>query len=90
MVVARHGKLGEFLLNHEIGKTALLGELIAEAEAIVVETEADVHQVARALLLHTHEELVVVVADGRLFAPHGVPGLVEGVGQHLFHDEASV
>lgn len=76
-VVACEGKLGELFLDDEVGEAALLGELIAEAEAVVVEAEADVHEVAGALLFHTYEEFVVVVADGRLLAPYGVPGLIK-------------
>ena len=43
LVVARHGKLGFLLLDDEIIEFALLGELIAQPHAVVIDTEADDH-----------------------------------------------
>ena len=89
-MLAREGKLGALFLDDEVGQTALSGKLVAEAQTIVVEAEADIHQVAGALLLHAYEQLVVVVAYGGFLAPNGSPGVVEGGVLHLLDGEPAV
>ena len=77
-MVASHGKLRVLLLDDEIDEAVLLGELIAEAHAVVIDAEADVHLASCVVLGETDEELVVVIADSGRLAPDGLPGLVEG------------
>ena len=77
-MVASHGKLRVLLLDDEIDETVLLGKLIAEAHAVVIDAEADVHLASCVVLGETDEKLVVVVADSGRLAPDGLPGLVEG------------
>ena len=77
-MVARHGKLRVFLLDDEVVEVVLLGELVAQAHAVVVDAEADDDMAVARLLKEVDGHLVVVVADGRGLAPHGLPGLVKG------------
>ena len=42
-VVARHGKLRVLCLHDEIVEILLLWELVAETDAVVVDTEAEIH-----------------------------------------------
>ena len=79
-VVAGHRELGELLLDHEIGQGLAGGELVAEAETVVEEAEAHVHELVAVGLAQFHEQFVVVVAYLGLLSPHGLPHLVEGVG----------
>ena len=46
-----------------------------------IDAEADDHLAVSTLLIEIHSELVVVVADGLVLAPHGSPGVV--VRRHL-------
>ena len=48
-MVARHGKFGKFLLDLEIGQCVLQRELIAEAEAVVIQAETHLHHGALAV-----------------------------------------
>ena len=78
LVVARHSELRELALD-DIEVTILATwELIAEAEPIVEETEANSYRVAVARLLERDEQFVVVVANRLDFAPDGLPRLIEG------------
>ena len=75
-----------------------LRELVAEAESVVVEAEADNHYcglvdtlafVVEVVVLHQRDgEFVVVVADVGFLAPYGMPGFVEGGALHMAHAEA--
>ena len=88
-VIAGHRKLGQLLRDPEVGQSVLHRKFVAEAETVVIKAETDAHHgglllggVVHALhgtdrLLESHEHLIVVVADVRLFAPHGFPRLVE-------------
>ena len=76
-IVGGHGKLSLFFLHHEIDQLLLLWKLISESESIVVETETQHHRPFGSGLLECHRHLVVVVADGGLLAPNGLPCLVE-------------
>ena len=48
-VVARHRELGEFLLDLEVGQCVLQRELVAEAEAVVIQAETHLHHGALAV-----------------------------------------
>ena len=98
-MVARHGKLSQFLLNPEAHQGVLNGELIAEAEAVVVKAETDLHHRGTLLrrMIHTlhgtngllqgDEHLVVAIADLSLFAPDRFPSLVESAVFRVFQDK---
>ena len=78
LVVARHSELGELALDDVEVTILAAGELIAEAEPVIEETEADSYGVAIALLLERDEQFVVVVADRLDLAPDRLPSLIEG------------
>ena len=78
-VVARHGKFRQLVGHDKVGEFFLIGELIAETESVVEETEADVQEPIVLRLFETHEQFVVVVANAALLAQHGLPSLVEAV-----------
>ena len=78
LVVARHSELGELALDDVEVTILAAGELIAEAEPVIEETEADSYGIAVALLLERDEQFVVVVADRLDLAPDRLPGLIEG------------
>ena len=78
LVVARHSELGELALDDVEVTTLAAGELIAEAEPVIEETEADSYGIAVTLLLERDEQFVVVVADRLDLAPDRLPGLIEG------------
>ena len=77
-MVAGHGKLRVLLLDDEVVEVVLLGELVAQAHAVVVDAEADDDVAVAGLLKEVDRHLVVVVADGRGLAPYGLPGLIKG------------
>ena len=79
-VVAGHGKLGVLFLDDEIVQVLAQGKFVAQSETFVVETETDFHIPLLGGLVKSHEQLVVVVADGLGLTPYGLPGLVEGAG----------
>ena len=99
-MVARHGKLGQFFFNPEAHQGVLDGELIAKAEAVVVQAETDLHHRGPLLrgvvhtlhrangLLQGDEHLIVVVADLRFFAPDVFPSLVESAVFRVFQYES--
>jgi hypothetical protein len=67
----------------------LLGELVAEAEAVVEEAEAQHYgALLRAGLAERDGQLAVVVADAPLLAPHRLPRLVLRRLLRLRHGEA--
>ena len=76
-VVPGEGEFRQFIGHLEIGELVLHGELVAEAQAVVVQAEADVHPDA-VLAGELEEHLVVAVADVIFLAPDGRPGFVEG------------
>ena len=77
-MVASHGKLGMLFLDDEVVQVLRQGELIAETEAIVVETEADLHIALLSLLMQRYQQLIVMVADVAGLPPYGLPRLIEG------------
>ena len=77
LVVARHSELGELALDDVEVTILAAGELIAEAEPVIEEAEADSYGIAIALLLERDEQFVVVVADRLDLAPDRLPGLIE-------------
>ena len=91
-VVARHSELRDLVLYDEVFEPFLLRELVAEAEAVVVEPEADDHDRLRAflvsrILLERDSQLIVVVADVAFLAPDRLPRLIEGVPLDAREDE---
>ena len=78
LVVARHSELSELALDDVEVTILATGELIAEAEPVIEEAEADSYGIAIALLLERDEQFVVVVADRLDLAPDRLPGLIEG------------
>ena len=87
-VVAGHGELGKFVLDHEIDQLRLLGEFITEAQSVVVEAEADYHRYA--ILLERDGHLIVVVADVGFLPPDCLPGLVETGCLHVLQGKAAL
>ena len=80
-MVTREGELGALLLDDEVIQlTSLLWELIAQTDALVIYTEAEVHHTPRLLLDEIHQQLLVVIADGLILTPDRRPGLVKGRG----------
>ena len=86
-MVAGHGKLREFFLDLEVSKIVLQGELIAEAQAVVVQAETDLHHGA-ACLFQADEHFVVMVPDLCFFAPDRLPGFIETAILHVGEGEA--
>ena len=84
-MVARHGKLRMFLLDDKVHQVLLPGELVAQAHAVVVDAEADVHIAVRLGLTKLHQQFVIVVADVLHLAPDRLPGLVKGRRRGLHH-----
>ncbi len=88
-VVAGHGKLRILLLDGKVVEIRLCGEFIAKTHTVVVNAEAYHHEAVELRLGEFHGQLVVVVADLRLLAPHGLPGLVERCGLRGRHLESA-
>ena len=87
-VVGSHAEFGLLLLYNKVYKVLALGKLIAESQSIVEHAETH-HQTSLAAgLVQPHGHLVVMIADFRLFAPHGLPGLVERGMVHARHLES--
>ncbi len=83
-------ELGELLADADLAQLGLVGELVPEAHAVVVEAEH--HLVAarwRSLLGKGHPQLVVVVAHLTTFAPGLFPGLVEAARRLAGDDEVA-
>ena len=80
-MVTSHGKLRMFFFNDEVNKFLLYGELISQANALVVYSETDVHQSLGLRLRHFHQQFVIMIADISCLTPNGLPGLVEGAGR---------
>ena len=85
-VVAGHRELRQLVVDDEIFRPVHRPELVAEAQSVVEETEADCHQPFGRLVFQIDSQLVVMVADRLFLAPHRMPGLVVGasVGTHDF------
>ena len=87
-MVASHGELGAFFLDSEVVQLALLREFITQADTIVIDAEADIHQPLCLGLSQTHQQLVIVIADVFIFAPNRLPRLVEGRSLLSLEDKA--
>ena len=87
-VVAGQGELGVLLAHNHIVELLLAGQLVAQADTFVVDTETERDVPLRALLHHLGGQLVVVVAYGALLAPYGLPRLVESASLGLHQREA--
>ncbi len=76
-MVAGHCKLGVFLLDDEIREHTFFGKFVAESDAVVIHAETQIHLAVATRLVKFHKQLVVIVADIAVLAPHRLPGLVE-------------
>ena len=76
-MVSRHRKFGALVGYYEIDQIGLYGKLIAESQTVVEETEAYDHATVALRLAQRYAKFVVVVAYRGLFAPYGLPCLVE-------------
>ena len=77
-MVSSHRKLCALVLDEEVVQFGLLGKLITEAYAVVIDSEAQHNLALLCLLLKYGSILVVVVADVTRLAPDGFPRLVKG------------
>ena len=87
-MVAGEGELRALLLDEEVVQVGLLRELVAQADAVVEDAEADEELPFLLRLRQGRNILDVVVAYGARFAPYGFPGLVEGGGLLALQGEA--
>ena len=87
-MVAGHRELGEFLADHEIDQIGLLGEFVAEAEAVVINAEAHYHM--HSVVVEGDGEFVVVVAYVGFLSPDRGPGLVETGALDILEAEAGL
>ena len=80
------GKLRQLVADNEVAEGLLLGKLVAEAEPVVEEAEADDNHAVSVRfcaecgthgLAEVHGQFVVVVADLFLLTPDGLPGVVD-------------
>ena len=76
-MVARHGKLSLLFLDDEICEHSFLRELIAEADAVVIDAEAYLHLAVVFGLVETDQQLIIVIANTAVLAPDRMPCLVE-------------
>ena len=95
--VFMEGELCQFVADNEVAEGILLGELIAEAEAVVEEAEADDYRAVSVCLCaecrahglaEVDGQFVVVVADVALLAPDSLPGVVYCCAGGAVEDEA--
>ena len=86
-VIAGQCKLRALFLDEEVVQFGLLRELIAQADAVVVDTEADENLPFLLGLRKCGNILVVVVANGTGLAPHGLPRLIESGGLLVLQGE---
>ena len=77
-VVSGHRELRKFFFYIEISEFILQWELVPQAQAVVVEAEAEIH-LRTVLPAETDQHFIVVVAYMRLLAPHRIPDLVFAV-----------
>ena len=77
-MIARHGKLRVLFLNEEVVQRLLLGELIAQSHAIVVDPEANDDIAMGSQLVKIYLQFIVLIAYGGRLTPHGFPRFIEG------------
>ena len=87
-MVGCHGKLGVFLLDDDVVEVVVSWQFVTEADAFVIDTEADDYLPFECRLADGDSHLVVVVADVFVLAPYGLPCLVERALLHTFHPES--
>ena len=87
-MVAGHCELGVLFFYEKVVQVFLLRELISEADAVVVDPEAQRDIPVCRSLIEVYGKLVVVVAYGGSLSPHWCPRLVEGRCLGVFHGEA--
>ena len=76
-MVSGHSVLRELVLDYKIGKVVLLGELVAEAQAVVKDAEAEQHSSAL-FIFKGDRQFIIMVADFGFFSPDRLPSLVKG------------
>ena len=77
-MIARHGKLRVLFLDEEVVQRLLLGELIAQSHAIVVDPEANDDIAMGSRLVKIYLQFIVLIAYGGRLTPHGFPRFIEG------------
>ena len=82
-MVTGHGKLRALFLDDKIREVLLRGKLVAEAEAVVKQAEAQLDETVVGGLGQRHAKLVVMIANAAFLAPYGCPCLVESSGLGL-------
>ena len=75
-MVARHSKLRAFFLDGEVVQAIRQREFIAKAHPIVEYTKANHHVALFCYLVQRYGQLVVVVSNLFLLAPHRLPSFV--------------
>ncbi len=84
-------ELGQLVVDDEFLGGGLLGELVAETDAVVVDTEHHVEGAVRCDGLgQRRAQLVVVVADVAVLAPGLFPGLIEAAGRPVGEREVAL
>ena len=91
-MVAGQAEFGFFFVHRKVALAQLFlhRELIAESQSVVEQAEAEVQQPARSVLLHCHEQFVVVVADFTVLSPYGFPSRVAFRGLCVGNGEVAV
>lgn len=79
-VVGDEVELGIFLRDGELRELFLFGDMVSEGESFIVGAEDEIELARGVFLGEMKSELVVVVADGVVFAGEGCPALVGGGG----------
>ena len=80
-MIARHSKLGMFVLYHKVNQVLLLWKLITESYAIIIYTKTKVHITICSGLFQFNQQFVVVITNIFRLSPHRLPGFVEGRGR---------
>ena len=75
-MVAGQAEFGFFFVHRKVAQFFLHRELIAESQSVIGQTETEVQQPARSVLLHGDEQFVMVVADFTVLSPYWLPGSV--------------
>ena len=73
--IVSQGYLGQFLLNLILFTFIIIWQYISESEAVIEDTEDDLHRAA-CLLFIVDCQFVVVITYGIVLAPKLLPGLV--------------
>ena len=79
-MIASHSKLCMLFLDDEVVEIVRQRELIAEAETIIIEAEADIHVTLLSTLMESHQQFVVVITNVLVLTPYRLPRLVKCAG----------